>query len=64
MGSAPSLCVYTQVPEWKKSSFATHSYGFRQRANMTIKQQRESLPIFKLRQELVDAVAAHQARHF
>ncbi|KAG0345797.1 DEAH-box ATP-dependent RNA helicase prp22 [Podila humilis] len=44
-----------QVPEWKANTFGkATTYG--RITDLSIQQQRESLPIFKLRQQLVDAV--------
>ena len=47
------------VPEWKRvMQGKNQSLG--KRTNMTIKQQRESLPVFKFRKQLLEAVAANQ----
>lgn len=47
------------VPEWKQAiSGPGQSLG--RRTDMTIKQQRESLPVFKFRKQLLDAVAQNQ----
>lgn len=47
------------IPEWKKASVnKTTSFGLR--TNRTIKEQRESLPIFKLREQLVNAIKDNQ----
>ncbi|SCU79000.1 LAMI_0A06898g1_1 [Lachancea mirantina] len=44
---------------WERSRKREHiSYG--KRTNMTIKEQRESLPVFKMREELVKAVRENQ----
>lgn len=45
------------VPEWKR---ATQDQSLGRRTDMTIKQQRESLPVFKFRKQLLDAVAQNQ----
>ncbi|EXJ84291.1 adenosinetriphosphatase [Capronia epimyces CBS 606.96] len=47
------------VPEWKRA-VQSKDQSFGRRTNMTIKQQRESLPVFKFRNQLLDAVAANQ----
>jgi hypothetical protein len=48
-----------EMPEWKKESVgAAPTFG--QRSTLPIKQQRESLPIFKLRDELITAMANNQ----
>lgn len=41
-----------EMPEWKKDAFGK-APTFGQRSNLSITQQRESLPIFKLRDELI-----------
>lgn len=47
------------IPEWKRvTQPKNQSYG--KRTDMTIKQQRESLPVFKFRKQLIDAVREHQ----
>ncbi|OQU97575.1 Helicase associated domain-containing protein [Cladophialophora immunda] len=47
------------VPEWKRATQGKNqSYG--RRTDMTIKQQRESLPVFNFRKQLLEAVAANQ----
>ncbi|PON78535.1 putative pre-mRNA-splicing factor ATP-dependent RNA helicase [Parasponia andersonii] len=47
------------MPEWKKDAFGkTISFG--QRSKLSIQEQRQSLPIYKLKKELVEAVAKNQ----
>ncbi|XP_043198767.1 ATP-dependent RNA helicase DHX8-like [Amphibalanus amphitrite] len=48
------------LPEWKKhiTSGAKGSYG--KKTNMSILEQRQSLPIYKLKQQLVKAIADNQ----
>lgn len=47
------------MPDWKKSAFnATTSFG--KITSLSIKQQRESLPIFKLRSTIIKAVDDNQ----
>jgi ATP-dependent RNA helicase DHX8/PRP22 len=47
------------VPEWKRATQSKDvSYG--RRTNLTIKQQRESLPVYKFRKQLLDAVRDNQ----
>uniref|UniRef100_A0A7S0R6B2 RNA helicase n=2 Tax=Pyramimonas obovata TaxID=1411642 RepID=A0A7S0R6B2_9CHLO len=48
-----------EMPEWKKDAFGK-APTFGQRSSLTITQQRESLPIFKLRDELIAAVNDNQ----
>ncbi|KAK9464417.1 putative ATP-dependent rna helicase dhx8 [Lipomyces arxii] len=45
------------MPEWKKKAFNNSSLG--KITNLSIKEQRESLPVYKLRQELIDAIREH-----
>ncbi|KAF9143643.1 DEAH-box ATP-dependent RNA helicase prp22 [Mortierella sp. GBA39] len=48
-----------QVPEWKANTFGkATTYG--RITNLSMQQQRESLPIFKLRTQLVNAVKNNQ----
>lgn len=48
------------LPEWKKISSGSRDTSFGKRTNMSIKEQRETLPVFKFRKQLLEAVAAHQ----
>ena len=48
-----------QMEEWKKQTFAKSS-GLGKLNNKTIREQRESLPIFKLRDELLNAISENQ----
>ncbi|MCJ1448840.1 MAG: DEAH-box ATP-dependent RNA helicase prp22 [Stictis urceolatum] len=48
-----------EVPEWKKV-VQSKSQSFGKRTSLSIKEQRESLPVFKFRKQLLDAVAANQ----
>ena len=47
------------VPEWKRVTMGKNQ-SFGKRTNMTIKQQRENLPVFKFRKQLLDAVENNQ----
>ncbi|RKU47189.1 DEAH-box ATP-dependent RNA helicase prp22 [Coniochaeta pulveracea] len=47
------------VPEWKRA-IAPKDQAFGKRTNMTIKQQRESLPVFAFRDQLIKAVHENQ----
>ncbi len=49
------------MPEWKTKALGK-APTFGMRDARPIKEQRESLPIFKLRDQLVQAVAENQAR--
>lgn len=57
--SAQGAKTGDSMPEWKRATQSKdQSYG--KRTNMTIKQQRESLPVFKFRKQLLDAVHENQ----
>ncbi|KPI35485.1 Pre-mRNA-splicing factor ATP-dependent RNA helicase prp22 [Cyphellophora attinorum] len=47
------------VPEWKRATQG-QNVSLGRRTDMTIKQQRESLPVFKFRKQILDAVAQNQ----
>ena len=47
------------VPEWKKISQGKNA-SFGKRTNMSIKEQRESLPVYKFRNQLLEAVKTNQ----
>lgn len=47
------------VPEWKKATM-NKNQSFGKRTDMSIKQQRESLPVYKFRKQLLDAVRDNQ----
>jgi ATP-dependent RNA helicase DHX8/PRP22 len=48
-----------ELPEWKKiSQNKERSLG--KRTNLSIKEQRETLPVYKFRKQLLEAVAANQ----
>ncbi|GLT99458.1 hypothetical protein SLE2022_168960 [Rubroshorea leprosula] len=47
------------MPEWKKDAFGK-SLTFGQRSKLPIQEQRQSLPIYKLKKELVQAVHDNQ----
>ena len=47
------------IPEWKQiTQGKAQSYG--KRTSMTIREQRENLPVFRFRQQLLDAVRGNQ----
>jgi len=46
------------VPEWKMSYGKAGTYG--QRSRLSVQEQRESLPIFRLKKELINAVHDNQ----
>ncbi|KAL2364148.1 hypothetical protein RJZ56_002909 [Blastomyces dermatitidis] len=47
------------MPEWKRVT-QSKDQSFGRRTNMTMKQQRESLPVFKFRKQLLEAVKENQ----
>lgn len=49
-----------QLAEWKKSLLTGSKGSFGKKTNLSIAEQRESLPIFKLRDELLKAVHDNQ----
>lgn len=48
-----------QVPEWKKATF-NNATSFGKITSLTIQEQRESLPIYKLRTSLIQAIRENQ----
>ncbi|XP_022645793.1 ATP-dependent RNA helicase DHX8-like isoform X1 [Varroa jacobsoni] len=48
------------LPEWKKAVTAGGKATFGKRTNMSILEQRQSLPIYKLKDELIKAVSDNQ----
>jgi len=57
--SAKPLTATEAVPEWKQAT-QNKEQSFGRRTDMTIKQQRESLPVYRFRSELIKAVHANQ----
>jgi ATP-dependent RNA helicase DHX8/PRP22 len=47
-------------PEWKKISTGSREISMGKRTDMSIKDQRESLPVYKFRKQLLEAIAQHQ----
>lgn len=41
------------LPEWKRKAFGGNQVSYGKRTELSIVQQRESLPIFKLKTQLV-----------
>lgn len=48
------------VPEWKKIAQGSKNTSFGKRTDMSIKDQRESLPVYKFRTQLLEAVKNNQ----
>lgn len=49
-----------EVPEWKKHIIGGKKSSFGKKTDMTLVEQRQSLPIFKLREDLIKAVSDNQ----
>ncbi|KAM5582342.1 putative pre-mRNA-splicing factor ATP-dependent RNA helicase DEAH5 [Rosa sericea] len=47
------------MPEWKKDTYAK-AMSFGKRSSLSIQEQRNSLPVYKLREELIEAVNENQ----
>ncbi|XP_017959671.1 ATP-dependent RNA helicase DHX8 isoform X2 [Drosophila navojoa] len=55
MGAAPQ-----EVPEWKKHVIGGKKSSFGKKTDLTLIEQRQSLPIYKLRDDLIKAVTDNQ----
>lgn len=56
-----SVAGPAEVPEWKKKSMgAAPSFGFAKAVDKSMAEQRASLPIFKLRDQLISAISSNQ----
>eukprot|EP00088_Acartia_fossae_P060368 TRINITY_DN7227_c0_g2_i2.p1 TRINITY_DN7227_c0_g2~~TRINITY_DN7227_c0_g2_i2.p1 ORF type:complete len:1114 (-),score=323.97 TRINITY_DN7227_c0_g2_i2:117-3050(-) len=51
---------YQDMPEWKRHIIGGSKGSYGKRTNMSILEQRESLPIFKLKDELIKAINDNQ----
>ncbi|KAH0069565.1 pre-mRNA-splicing factor ATP-dependent RNA helicase PRP43, partial [Aureobasidium melanogenum] len=49
-----------EVPEWKRIASHSKTQSFGKRTNLSIKEQRESLPAFQFRKQFLEAVAGYQ----
>lgn len=49
-----------EVPEWKKHVIGGKKSSFGKKTDLTLIEQRQSLPIFKLREDLIKAVTDNQ----
>ena len=49
-----------ELPEWKKASFGGNKASYGRRTHLSILEQRQGLPIYKLRDNLVQAVRENQ----
>ena len=41
------------MPEWKRKTFGAGKASFGKRTNLSMKEQREGLPVFKLRDQMI-----------
>ncbi|KAK9461361.1 putative ATP-dependent rna helicase dhx8 [Lipomyces oligophaga] len=57
--SASISRIAPTMPEWKKKALYNNN-SFGKITNLTIKEQRESLPVFQLRDELIKAIRENQ----
>eukprot|EP00112_Aurelia_sp_Birch-Aquarium-sp1_P006162 Seg1687.9 transcript_id=Seg1687.9/GoldUCD/mRNA.D3Y31 product="ATP-dependent RNA helicase DHX8" protein_id=Seg1687.9/GoldUCD/D3Y31 len=48
------------VPEWKKATFGGAKGSYGRKTNLSILEQRQGLPIYKLRDQLVKAISENQ----
>ncbi|XP_035688059.1 ATP-dependent RNA helicase DHX8-like [Branchiostoma floridae] len=48
------------MPDWKRAAFGGNKASYGKKTQMSIIEQRQSLPIYKLKDELVDAVTQNQ----
>ena len=46
------------IPEWKKHAFGGNKASYGKKTQMSILEQRESLPIYKLKEQLIQVGAA------
>ena len=46
------------IPEWKKHAFGGNKASYGKKTAMSILEQRESLPIYKLKEQLIQVGAA------
>lgn len=47
------------IPEWKKHAFGGNKASYGKKTQLSILEQRESLPIYKLKEQLIQ-VCVHQ----
>jgi len=52
-----NLAANQDLPEWKKASFGGNKASFGKRSTLSILEQRQGLPIYKLREELIKVCA-------
>lgn len=47
------------IPEWKKHAFGGNKASYGKKTQLSIIEQRESLPIYKLKEQLVQVCVLH-----
>ena len=52
--------MLADIPEWKKQAFGGKKASYGRKTEMSIMEQRQSLPIFKLKDQLVQAISDNQ----
>ena len=55
-----TLTAPPELPEWKKASFGGNKASYGRRTHLSILEQRQGLPIYKLRENLIQAVHDNQ----
>ena len=55
-----TLAAPPELPEWKKASFGGNKASYGKKTQLSILEQRQSLLIYKLRENLVQAVKENQ----
>ena len=55
-----SMAAQQDMPEWKKHIIGGSKGSFGRKTNMSILEQRQSLPIYKLKDELIKAINDNQ----
>ena len=52
--------ILADIPEWKRQAFGGKKASYGRKTEMSIMEQRQSLPIFKLKDQLVQAIQDNQ----
>ena len=61
-GTGKSGGLPPDLPEWKKHIIGGSKGSFGRKTNLSILEQRQSLPIYKLKDELIKAINDNQVR--
>lgn len=51
------------MPEWKKHAFGGNKASYGKKTQLSILEQRESLPIYKLKEQLVQVALSQSITH-